>query len=137
MVPNCPLRLEKNAIMLFVRRKALQSAAEIRNRANISLADEVPLTRPAQCIRKDAHVLGIHPSATQIQIETGGIRIKRRQSAGDFNPIEMAFSKLKALIRKAAARTYDHLWKAVGHVCELFTDEECYNFFKAAGYQTD
>ena len=51
--------------------------------------------------------------------------------------IEMAFSKLKALIRKAAARTYDALWQAVGHVCNLFSDEECYNFFKAAGYETD
>jgi transposase len=55
----------------------------------------------------------------------------------DLNPIEMAFSKLKALIRKAAARTYQELWKAVGDVCDLFTDEECYNFFKAAGYRTD
>ena len=53
------------------------------------------------------------------------------------NPIEMAFAKLKALIRKAAARTYDQLWKAVGHVCDLFKEEECYNFFKAAGYETN
>jgi len=49
----------------------------------------------------------------------------------------MAFSKLKALIRKAAARTYDALWKAVGTVCSLFTPEECHNFFVAAGYETD
>jgi transposase len=55
----------------------------------------------------------------------------------DLNPIEMAFSKLKTLIRKAAARTYDQLWKDVGHVCDLFTEEECYNFFKAAGYEGD
>ena len=55
----------------------------------------------------------------------------------DLNPIEMAFSKLKALIRKAAARTYDQLWAALGHVCDLFSDEECYNYFKAAGYETD
>lgn len=55
----------------------------------------------------------------------------------DLNPIEMAFSKLKTLIRKAAARSYDELWQAVGHVCDLFSEEECYNFFKAAGYQTD
>lgn len=34
----------------------------------------------------------------------------------DLNPIEMAFSKLKTLIRKASARTYDELWQAVGHV---------------------
>ena len=52
----------------------------------------------------------------------------------DLNPIEMAFAKLKTLIRKAAARTYDQLWKAVGHVCDIFKDEECY---KAAGYETD
>ena len=51
--------------------------------------------------------------------------------------IEMAFAKLKALIRKAAARTYDQLWQAVGHVCDHFKDEECYNSFKAAGYQTN
>ena len=55
----------------------------------------------------------------------------------DLNPIEMAFAKIKALIRKAAARTYDQLWQAVGNVCNLFKDEECYNFFKAAGYETD
>ena len=55
----------------------------------------------------------------------------------DPNPIEMAFSKLKALIRKAAARTYDQLWAAVGHACEPFTEEECYNYLKAAGYEAD
>jgi transposase len=55
----------------------------------------------------------------------------------DLNPIEMAFAKLKALIRKAAARTYDALWRAVGDACDLFSDEECYNYFKAAGYETD
>jgi transposase len=55
----------------------------------------------------------------------------------DLNPIEMAFSKLKALIRKAAARTYDELWQVVGNVCKIFTDEECYNFFVAAGYETN
>ena len=55
----------------------------------------------------------------------------------DLNPIEMAFSKLKALIRKAAARTYEELWQAVGQVCDLFSEEECYNFFRAAGYEAN
>jgi hypothetical protein len=49
----------------------------------------------------------------------------------------MAFATLQALIRRTAARTYDDHWHAVGHVCGLFTDEECYNFFKAAGYDAD
>jgi transposase len=52
-------------------------------------------------------------------------------------PVEMAFSKPKTLIGKAAARTYHELWQAVGHVCDLFSEEECYNFFKAAGYRTN
>jgi len=55
----------------------------------------------------------------------------------ELNPTEMAFAKLKTLIRKAAARTYEDLWQAIGHVCNLFTDEEGYNFFNAAGYETD
>ena len=55
----------------------------------------------------------------------------------DLNPIEMAFAKLKTLIRKAAARTYDALWRAVGDVCDLFTDEECCNYFRKAGYEED
>lgn len=55
----------------------------------------------------------------------------------DLNPIEMAISKIKALVRKAAARSYDALWQAVGHVCDLFTKEECLNYFIAAGYEPD
>jgi transposase len=55
----------------------------------------------------------------------------------DLNPIEMDFAKLKTLIRKAAARSYDALWQAVGTVCGLFSDEECYNYFKAAGYEAN
>ena len=52
----------------------------------------------------------------------------------DLNPIEMAFSKLKAHLRAAAARTIDDLWKAIGDICSLFTPEECSNYFSAAGY---
>lgn len=51
----------------------------------------------------------------------------------DLNPIEKAFSKLKALLRKAKARTYDDLWRALGEVCDLFTPQECWNYFRAAG----
>ena len=46
----------------------------------------------------------------------------------------MAFSKLKAHLRKAGARTFNALWAALGDICALFDPEECWNFFKAAGY---
>jgi transposase len=52
----------------------------------------------------------------------------------DLNPIEMAFAKLKARLRAAAARTIDDLWKAIGSICKLFSTEECSNYFSAAGY---
>ena len=55
----------------------------------------------------------------------------------NFNPIEMAFSKLKALLRKAAARTVDQLWTVVADCLSAFTPDECANYFKAAGYDPD
>jgi transposase len=53
----------------------------------------------------------------------------------DFNPIEKAFAKLKAMLRKAAERTVEGLWTAIGHLIDLFTPQECANFFAAAGYE--
>ncbi len=52
----------------------------------------------------------------------------------DFNPIEMAFSKLKALLRAAAARTLPDLWQAIAHALKRFTPDECRNYLVAAGY---
>ena len=52
----------------------------------------------------------------------------------DFNPIENAFAKLKALLRKAAERTVEGLWDAIGRLLDLFTPSECANYFAAAGY---
>lgn len=55
----------------------------------------------------------------------------------DLNPIEKAFAKLKAHLRKAAARTFDALWQAIGDICNLFSAEECWNYIKADGYASD
>lgn len=52
----------------------------------------------------------------------------------DLNPIEMAYSKLKAHLRRIAARTFDALTEAVGSICYLFSWQECEAYFKAAGY---
>jgi transposase len=52
----------------------------------------------------------------------------------DLNPIEQAFSKLKAHLRKAQARTLDALWRAIGDICDLFEPQECWNYLRAAGY---
>ena len=51
----------------------------------------------------------------------------------DLNPIENAFSKLKAGLRKASERTVESLWDTIGSLIPTFTPRECANFFKAAG----
>ncbi len=55
----------------------------------------------------------------------------------DLNPIEQAFSKLKAHLRRLKARTFDALFKSVGEICDIFPQQECENFFRAAGYVED
>ena len=52
----------------------------------------------------------------------------------DFNPIENTFANLKAHLRKAAERTLEGLWSAIGRIVDLFTPAECANYFAAAGY---
>lgn len=52
----------------------------------------------------------------------------------DLNPIEQAFAKLKALLRKRAARTVDALWNAIGELLGAFTTTECANYFANVGY---
>jgi len=55
----------------------------------------------------------------------------------DFNPIEQAFAKLKALLRKAAARTLDTLEHAIAASLDAFAPDECANYFTASGYEPD
>jgi len=55
----------------------------------------------------------------------------------DFNPIENAFAKLKALLRAAAERSVDALWDRIGELVDRFTPIECANYFAAAGYDAN
>jgi transposase len=55
----------------------------------------------------------------------------------DFNPIEKAFAKLKALLRRAAARTSEAVRAALEKFAGIFTSTECANFFAACGYDRD
>lgn len=52
----------------------------------------------------------------------------------DLNPIEQAFAKLKALLRKAAARTVEALWTTIGESLSEFSSTECANYLADAGY---
>lgn len=93
-----------------------------------------PLLKPGDIVILDN--LAAHKSETAAQIlrKKGAWFLFLPAYSPDLNPIEMAFSKLKAHLRKAAARTIADLEKAIGSICSLFTPQECSNYFKAAGY---
>ena len=77
-------------------------------------------------------------AAIQAAIEARGARLQFLPSySPDFSPIENAFAKLKALLRKAAERTVETLWATVGRLLDAFTSSECANYFAAAGYEPD
>ena len=83
--------------------------------------------------------LSVHDSANAAEMlrARGAWFLPLPQYSPDLNPIEMAFAKLKAHLRKAAARTFDALWRALGDICKLFEPRECWNFFKEANYASD
>ena len=69
-------------------------------------------------------------------IEATGARLRLLPPySPDFNPIELAFAKLKALLRRAAARTIPGLWDAIATALLTFTPGECANYFTACGYE--
>jgi len=55
----------------------------------------------------------------------------------DFNPIEKAFSRLKAMLRKIGERTVSGLWSLIGKLVDLFMPQECANYFSSCGYDPD
>ncbi len=97
----------------------------------------VPTLKPGDVVIMDN--LPAHKSAAAREaIERAGATLLFLPPySPDFNPIEMAFSKLKAIMRKAAERTIEALWATVGNAIDAFTPTECVNYFKAAGYEPD
>jgi transposase len=77
------------------------------------------------------------PRAEQLIRDRGAWILFLPPYSPDLNPIEMAFAKLKAHLRRIGARTIDALWKAIGDVCALYSEQECWNYFKDAGYASD
>jgi len=97
----------------------------------------VPALSPGDVVVMDN--LGSHKGrAVHRAIEAAGARLLYLPPySPDFNPIENAFAKLKALLRKAAERSIDALWTTIGRLLEAFTPTECANYFRAAGYEPE
>ena len=78
------------------------------------------------------------PCAVRRTIQAAGAELRFLPPySPDFNPIEMAFAKFKAFLKRVAARTVDDLWEAIARAVDIFTPGECRNFFTAAGYEPE
>lgn len=75
------------------------------------------------------------PAVAQAIKEAGASVLYLPPYSPDLNPIEMAFAKLKALMRKAEDRTKDALWDRLKSVLDAFSPQDCLAFFKHAGYE--
>ncbi len=94
----------------------------------------VPTLKPGDIVVLDN--LGSHRSDTIRQVieANGASLLYLPKYSPDLNPIENAFAKLKAGLRKAAERSTEALWNRIGTLLHSFTPQECANYFRAAGY---
>jgi transposase len=97
----------------------------------------VPELKPGDIVVMDN--LGSHkgPGVRAAVEAAGATLLYLPPYSPDFNPIENAFAKFKATLRKAAERTIQGLWAAIGAAVSAFGPQECANYFAAAGYDTD
>ena len=94
----------------------------------------VPALRPGDVVIMDN--LGSHKVAgIREAIEAAGATLLYLPPySPDFNPIEQVFAKLKAALRKRAARTLEALWSALGDIAKSLSTRECTNYLRHAGY---
>jgi len=94
-----------------------------------------PTLRPGDIVVLD-NLPAHKPIAIRDAIEAAGaVMLFLPPYSPDFNPIEMAFSKIKALLKKAAARTVIDLWDAIRSAIDAITQKDARSFFTACGYE--
>jgi transposase len=97
----------------------------------------VPTLAPGDIVVMD-NLPAHKPAAVRQAIERAGAELRFLPAySPDFNPIEMAFAKLKAFLKKHAPRTVDDLWHTIARGIDTFTSVECINYFAAAGYDRE
>ena len=97
----------------------------------------VPTLQPGDVVIMDnlpAHRVSGVREAIQA---AGATRLFLPPYSPEFNPIEQAFAKLKAWLRRVAARTKDALWQAIAEALDAFTPAECTNYFRNSGYDPE
>jgi transposase len=94
----------------------------------------VPALSPGEIVTMDNLPPTRLPGVRQT-IEAAGAELRLLPSySPDLNPIEQAFAKLKAHLRKAGERSIPALWDRIGTILQTFAPQECNNYFSHAGY---
>ena len=94
----------------------------------------VPALRPGDVVVMDNLAAHKRP-AVRAAIERAGCTLRLLPPySPDLNPIELAFAKLKALLRKAGKRTVDALWEFLGQALDAFSPRECLSYMRHCGY---
>ena len=95
----------------------------------------VPTLRPGDVVVLDNLVVHKQPEV-RIAIEHAGAHLRFLPPySPDFNPIELAFAKLKAFLRAARPRTFEHVCGLIAAAIPLFTADECANYARHCGYR--
>ncbi len=97
----------------------------------------VPTLSPGDIVIMDN--LGSHksPAARKAMRDAGAKLLFLPPYSPDLNPIEQVFAKLKTLLRKAAERTVEAIWKRIGTLLKAFKPEECANYLRNSGYASN
>jgi transposase len=107
--------------------------------AFLSYVEQVlaPILKPGDIVVLD-NLPAHKPIAIRDAIEAAGaVMLFLPPYSPDFNPIEMAFSKIKALLKKAAARTVQDLWDAIRNAIDAVSPKDARSFFTACGYEPE
>lgn len=94
----------------------------------------VPTLKPGDIVVLDNLSSHKRPAAREMIEAAGASMMFLPPYSPDFNPIEKAFSKLKALLRKAAERTVQGLWDRIEKIINLVEPHEARNYFNSCGY---
>lgn len=97
----------------------------------------VPELRPGDIVIMDNLSSHKRPEVAELIEAAGASLMFLPPYSPDFNPIEKAFARLKAMLRKAAERTVSGLWTLIGKLADIFMPDECANYFSSCGYDPD
>jgi transposase len=95
----------------------------------------VPTLRPGDVVMLDNLAAHKQPAVREAIEQAGALLRFLPPYSPDFNPIELAFAKLKAFLRAARPRTFDHVCALVAAALELFAPTECVDYVRHCGYQ--